>query len=137
MAKVTKKMNVWQLTMLTAANMLGAGIIMLPTKLAQVGTISVLSWLVTAVGSLLLAHVFAQCGMFTRHSGGIGGRIRGHAFRLATASRTNCRRYHAAFVGGGCAQFRRQPLDGEHQFRDGLGIAFARSFLNCRRLVLV
>ncbi len=73
MAKVTKKMNVWQLTMLTAANMLGAGIIMLPTKLAQVGTISVLSWLVTAVGSLLLAHVFAQCGMFTRHSGGMGG----------------------------------------------------------------
>lgn len=66
-------MNVWQLTMLTAANMLGAGIIMLPTKLARVGTVSVLSWLVTAVGSLCLAHVFAQCGMFSRNRGGMGG----------------------------------------------------------------
>ncbi|MCI5837223.1 MAG: putrescine-ornithine antiporter [Veillonellaceae bacterium] len=69
----TKKMNVWQLTMLVAANMLGAGIIMLPTKLAQVGTVSVFSWLVTALGSLALAQVFAQCGMFSRHCGGMGG----------------------------------------------------------------
>ncbi len=71
--KPVKKMNVWQLTMLTAANMLGAGIIMLPTKLAQVGTISVLSWLVTALGALCLAHVFAQCGMYSNHRGGMGG----------------------------------------------------------------
>lgn len=70
---MTKKMNVWQLTMLTAANMLGAGIIMLPTKLAQVGTVSIFSWLVTAVGSLCLAHVFAECGMFSENRGGMGG----------------------------------------------------------------
>ena len=40
--------------------MLGAGIIMLPTNLAQVGTISVLSWLVTAVGALLLAYILLK-----------------------------------------------------------------------------
>ncbi|MCI5837575.1 MAG: putrescine-ornithine antiporter [Veillonellaceae bacterium] len=53
--------------------MLGSGIIMLPTKLAQVGTISVLSWLVTAVGSLALAHMFARSGMYSRNRGGMGG----------------------------------------------------------------
>jgi len=68
-----KKMGVVQLTILTAVNMMGSGIIMLPAKLASVGTISVLSWLVTAVGSMALAYCFAQCGMFTKDStGGMG-----------------------------------------------------------------
>ena len=53
MKTTAKKMSVFQLTTLVAANMMGAGIIMLPTKLAEVGTISVLSWLITAVGSLV------------------------------------------------------------------------------------
>ncbi|MBS9582081.1 putrescine-ornithine antiporter, partial [Escherichia coli] len=66
-------MGVIQLTILTAVNMMGSGIIMLPTKLASVGTMSVLSWLVTAFGSLCLAYGFAKCGMFSRKSGGMGG----------------------------------------------------------------
>ena len=66
-------MSVVQLTILTAINMIGSGIIMLPANLAQVGTISILSWLVTAVGSMALAYAFAQCGMFSSNSGGMGG----------------------------------------------------------------
>lgn len=62
-----------QLTFLTAINMMGSGIIMLPTKLAEVGTISIISWLVTATGSMALAYAFAKCGMFSRKSGGMGG----------------------------------------------------------------
>ena len=73
MKTTAKKMSVFQLTTMVAANMLGAGIIMLPTNLAQVGTISVLSWLVTAVGALLLAYIFAQAGMFSQNQGGMGG----------------------------------------------------------------
>ena len=46
------KMSVLQLTILTAVNMMGSGIIMLPTKLAQVGSLSIVSWLITAVGSM-------------------------------------------------------------------------------------
>ena len=38
-----KKMTVVQLTMLTVVNMLGSGIVLLPTKLAEVGAISILS----------------------------------------------------------------------------------------------
>ena len=68
-----KKMSVTQLTMLTAVNMLGSGIILLPTKLAQIGAISILSWLITATGSLALAYSFARCGMLSRKSGGMGG----------------------------------------------------------------
>lgn len=37
-----KKMTVVQLTMLTVVNMLGSGIVLLPTKLAEVGAISIL-----------------------------------------------------------------------------------------------
>lgn len=68
-----KKMGVLQLTMLTMVNMMGSGIIMLPTKLAQVGTISILSWLVTAGGATLLAYAFAKAGRFSRIDGGMGG----------------------------------------------------------------
>ena len=69
----TKKMGVVQLTMLTAINMVGSGIILLPAKLAEIGTISILSWLVTAAGAFALAYCFAQCGMLSRRSGGMFG----------------------------------------------------------------
>ncbi|HEJ2480024.1 putrescine-ornithine antiporter [Pseudomonas aeruginosa] len=69
----SKKMGVVQLTILTIVNMMGSGIILLPTKLAEVGTISILSWLVTAVGSLALAYAFAKCGRYSRKGGGMGG----------------------------------------------------------------
>ena len=67
------KMSVFQLTILTAVNMMGSGIIMLPSKLAQVGALSIVSWLVTAVGSMCLAYVFAKCGRYSRKGGCMGG----------------------------------------------------------------
>lgn len=73
MSTSQNKMGVVQLTILTMVNMMGSGIIMLPTKLAQVGTISILSWLVTAGGSLALAYAFAKCGRFSKNAGGMGG----------------------------------------------------------------
>lgn len=73
MSNPGNKMGVMHLTILTAVNMLGSGIIMLPTKLAEVGTMSILSWLVTAFGSLALAWAFSKCGLFSTKSGGMGG----------------------------------------------------------------
>lgn len=67
------KMGVVQLTVLTFINMAGSGIIMLPSKLAQVGSISIISWLVTAIGSMSLAYVFAKCGRFSKRPGGMNG----------------------------------------------------------------
>ena len=62
-------MSVTQLIIITAVNMMGSGIVMLPVKLAQVGGLSIIFWLVTAVGSMLLAHAFAKCGMYSQKRG--------------------------------------------------------------------
>ncbi len=66
-------MSVTQLTLLTSLSMMGAGIIMLPSKLAEIGMISMLSWLVSALASGAVAYIFAQCGMLSKKPGGMGG----------------------------------------------------------------
>src|SRR6266850_5212389 len=71
MATATKKMTVTQLTLVVAVNMMGSGIIMLPTNMAQVGAISLLSWIVTALGSMAIAYGFAQAGLFNQRPGGM------------------------------------------------------------------
>jgi len=70
-AEQEKKMNVVQLTFIVTVNMMGSGIIMLPTNMAQVGAISLLSWLVTAVGSMAIAYGFAQAGLLNARAGGM------------------------------------------------------------------
>jgi putrescine:ornithine antiporter len=68
---VTKRMSLIQLTFIVAVNMMGSGIIMLPTNMAQVGAISLLSWIVTALGSMAIAYGFAQAGLFNARPGGM------------------------------------------------------------------
>jgi len=64
-------MSLVQLTFIVAVNMMGSGIIMLPTNMARVGAISLLSWGVTAVGSMAIAYGFAQAGIFNQRAGGM------------------------------------------------------------------
>jgi putrescine:ornithine antiporter len=71
MAEPKKKMNVVELTFIVMVNMMGSGIIMLPSNMAKVGAISLLSWLVTALGSLAIAWGFAQAGVFNQRAGGL------------------------------------------------------------------
>jgi len=71
MSEPKKKMNLVQLTFIVAVNMMGSGIIMLPTNMAKVGAISLLSWIVTALGSMALAYGFAQAGIFNQRPGGL------------------------------------------------------------------
>src|SRR3954453_15673856 len=71
MASGAKKMTMMQLTLVVAVNMMGSGIIMLPTNMAKVGAISLLSWIVTALGSMALAYGFAQAGIFNQRTGGM------------------------------------------------------------------
>jgi putrescine:ornithine antiporter len=66
-----KKMSLMQLTFIVAVNMMGSGIIMLPTNMAKVGAISLLSWIVTALGSMAIAYGFAQAGLFNQRTGGM------------------------------------------------------------------
>ena len=71
MADSSKKMSLMGLTTLVMVNMMGSGIIMLPTSMAQLGAISLLSWIVTAVGSMAIAYCFSQCGIYCQRSGGL------------------------------------------------------------------
>ena len=64
-------MSVVQLTLIVAVNMMGSGIIMLPANMAQVGAISLLSWIVTSIGSMAIAYGFAQAGLFNQRAGGL------------------------------------------------------------------
>ena len=71
MAEPGKKMTLAGLTTLVAVNMMGSGIIMLPTNLAQLGAISLLSWVITAIGSMAIAYCFAQLGVLCPRTGGM------------------------------------------------------------------
>src|SRR5260370_20632226 len=64
-------MNLAKRTFIGAVNMMGSGIIMLPTNMAQVGAISLLCWIVTAWGSMAIAYGFAQAGLFNQRPGGM------------------------------------------------------------------
>jgi putrescine:ornithine antiporter len=71
MAGSSKKMSLMGLTTLVAVNMMGSGIIMLPTNMAQLGAVSLLSWVITAIGSMAIAYCFAQCGIYCTRAGGM------------------------------------------------------------------
>ncbi|HWF93300.1 MAG TPA: putrescine-ornithine antiporter [Terriglobales bacterium] len=71
MQPAKKKMTLTQLTVIVAVNMMGSGIIMLPANMAKVGAISLLSWGVTALGSMAIAYGFAQAGLLNQRPGGM------------------------------------------------------------------
>ncbi|WP_189530728.1 histidine-histamine antiporter [Paludibacterium paludis] len=70
-ASQTHKMGVMALTLVTASNMMGSGVFMLPTNLAGVGSISTYGWIVTIIGVIALALVFAKSSLLTPRAGGI------------------------------------------------------------------
>jgi putrescine:ornithine antiporter len=71
MAESNKKMGLVALTTLVTVNMMGSGIILLPSSMAQLGAVSLLSWIITAAGSMAIAYCFAQCGIYCTRSGGM------------------------------------------------------------------
>lgn len=70
-ASQAQKMGVVALTLVTASNMMGSGVFMLPTNLAGVGSISIWGWFFTIIGVLALALVFAKTSLINPKDGGI------------------------------------------------------------------
>ena len=70
MAEKGKKIGVVAATFLVAGNMMGSGVFLLPGSLAKIGTVSVWGWVVTTIGALLLAFVFAKLGRLAPKAGG-------------------------------------------------------------------
>ncbi|MGI9547790.1 MAG: amino acid permease [Flavobacteriaceae bacterium] len=65
-----KKLGIWMSTSLVVGNMIGAGIFLMPAALAAYGGISVIGWLVSAAGALLLARVFSKLSLLIPNSNG-------------------------------------------------------------------
>ena len=57
-------------TALVVGNMVGSGVFLLPASLAPYGTISMVGWVVTATGAVLLALVFARLARLRPAAGG-------------------------------------------------------------------
>lgn len=64
------KVGVGAATMLVAGNMMGSGVFLLPSSLSRLGTIALWGWVVTIIGALLLAFVFAKLGRLAPKAGG-------------------------------------------------------------------
>src|SRR5690349_17175123 len=56
----SRGLGFWMCLALVIGNMIGSGVFLLPASLAPYGVNSILGWLVTAAGSVLLAIVFAR-----------------------------------------------------------------------------
>jgi basic amino acid/polyamine antiporter, APA family len=65
-----KKLGVFSLTALVSGNMIGCGIFMLPSAMARLGSMTLLSWVFTAFGSLFLAFVFSRLSSMLPKTGG-------------------------------------------------------------------
>lgn len=65
-----KKLGLVTATSLVIGNMIGSGIFLLPSSLAPYGLLSVVGWLVTSFGALMLALVFAKLSQIIIGAGG-------------------------------------------------------------------
>jgi basic amino acid/polyamine antiporter, APA family len=66
-----RSMGLWMATALVVGNMVGSGVFLLPASLADAaGPVSIIGWLFTGVGAMLLALVFARLGRTFPRTGG-------------------------------------------------------------------
>jgi APA family basic amino acid/polyamine antiporter len=71
MSSKSQKIGLVTATSLVIGNMIGAGIFLVPATLANYGSISILGWIFTAAGALVLAKIFSNMSkIFVNKSGG-------------------------------------------------------------------
>jgi APA family basic amino acid/polyamine antiporter len=63
-------LGLWMATALVVGNMIGSGVFLLPSSLASYGGLSIVAWLLTTAGAVLLALVFARLGRAYPRTGG-------------------------------------------------------------------
>ena len=69
--KLKRSMGLWMATALVVGNMIGSGVFLLPASLADTaGPVSLVGWLFTGAGAILLALVFASLGRALPRTGG-------------------------------------------------------------------
>lgn len=65
------KIGLGALILMTASNMMGSGVFLLPTNMAKIGTISIWGWVITIIGCACLALVFIKTNFLNPKIGGI------------------------------------------------------------------
>ncbi|WP_199098689.1 amino acid permease [Dyella sp. ASV21] len=93
-----KKMGLLGASSLVVANMVGTGLFLLPTSLANIGSISLFGWIVAAIGASALGLVFAHLGMVEPQAGGPYAYARDHLGPFA-AFQTNFLYWGANVIG--------------------------------------
>ncbi|EDP71204.1 probable amino acid permease [Flavobacteriales bacterium ALC-1] len=72
MSSKSQKIGLITATSLVVGNMIGSGIFVLPATLAKYGSVSLLGWLFTAAGALVLAKIFSNLSkLLVNKSGGL------------------------------------------------------------------
>ncbi|MDC7691479.1 amino acid permease [Vogesella indigofera] len=64
------KLGIWMCTALVVGNMIGSGVFLLPASLAQYGAASLIGWVITSLGAICLALVFARLATLLPHKAG-------------------------------------------------------------------
>lgn len=99
MDKKQVKIGLIALTLMTASNMMGSGVFMLPTTLGALGWVSIFGWIFTIIGVMTLALVFAKTSMVaTKKTGGIVA-YAGEAFGEFIGFQTSVCYWFAAWIG--------------------------------------
>lgn len=65
-----KKIGVWTSTSLVVGNMIGAGVFLMPSALASFGSISLIGWIFSAIGAIVIAKIFANLSQLIPSSDG-------------------------------------------------------------------
>ncbi len=65
-----KKIGLITATSLVVGNMIGVGIFVLPAALSGFGSISILGWIFSTIGALILAKIFSNLSKIVKKSGG-------------------------------------------------------------------
>ncbi len=97
MSSTPKKIGLFACIGVVAGNMMGSGIALLPANLAHIGSISVISWVLSMFGAMCLAYVYARLGTVNPQSGGpiaYAGEV-----SPAFGFQTGVLYYHANWIG--------------------------------------
>ncbi len=67
---MSRKLGLWMATALVVGNMIGSGVFLLPAALGAFGGVSILGWLFTSAGAMILALTFARLSRLLPKAGG-------------------------------------------------------------------
>ncbi len=65
-----KQLGLASLTALVTGDMIGSGVFLLPSEMARLGSLSLISWVFTALGTMFLAFVFSRMSSLVTKTGG-------------------------------------------------------------------